>query len=341
MRAPAAVTRALWGMRQKDGILFKRSVHIIPRDRDGKNMSIVPYNRMGGILCMLIVWCLSTNPACSATITDEMGRELTLSSLPVRIVSLAPSITETLFALGLDREIVGVTRFSNYPEAVRSKPKVGSFIGLSLEKIVALRPDLVIGTADGNKRETIDQLAQIGIPVYITNPTTLEGIFETIAGLGAITGRSDEARAVVRELRRRVEKVGNAAGKRAHRRVFFQIGIHPIVSVGRGTLHDRLITLAGGINVAGNIDVTYPRMSIEQIIAAMPDIIIVSSMKRGGDFNEVGRTWERWKEIPAVKNNKVFTIDSDIVDHHSPRIVDGLEALAALIHPECAAAGGK
>jgi len=304
-------------------------------------MNSMHCKKIAGILCMLVLWCLSTGPACSATVTDEMGRKLTLSSLPVRIVSLAPSITETLFALGLDCEIVGVTLFSNYPEAARSKPKVGSYIALSLEKIAVLRPDLVIGTADGNKWETINQLTQIGIPVYITNPTTLEGIFETIIGIGDITGRPDEARAVVKDLRIRVERVSNATGDRTRPRVFFQIGIHPIVSVGRPTLHDKLITLAGGINITGDINISYPRMNIEQIIAAMPDIIIVSSMKRGGDFNEVGRAWGRWKEIPAVMNNKIFTIDSDLVDHHSPRIVDGLEALAALIHSGCAAAGGK
>ena len=265
---------------------------------------------------------------------DEVGRKVNIPHCPKRIVSLAPSITETLFALGLDKEIVGVTMFSDYPEAARSKPKIGSFINISLEKVVSLNPDLVIGTTDGNRKETIGQLERVDLPVYVVNPETFEEIFCMILNIGKITGREKEAKAVVRNLQKRIKSVISLTKNLKKPGVFFQIGINPIVSVGRDTLHNKLIELAGGLNVTGDVMIKYPRCSIEDVIVKKPDIIIVSSMKRGEYFPRVRDGWKKWKNIPAVENDRIDIIKSDLIDHSSPRIVDGLEKLAGIIHPE-------
>jgi iron complex transport system substrate-binding protein len=265
---------------------------------------------------------------------DETGREVNIPPSPKRIVSLAPSITETLFALGLGEEIVGVTTFSDYPEAAKSKPRVGSFVNISLERVVSLNPDLIIGTADGNKKETIEQLERIGFPVYMINPASLEEIFEMILDIGSITGKDNIATGLVRTLRERVSTVVSQTTSFKKPKVFFQIGIDPIVTVGRDTLHNKLIELGGGINISGGQTAKYPRYSIEEIIVRKPEIIIVSSMKRGEDFDRIRNTWKRWKNIPAVKNNRIYILDTDLTDHPSHRIVDGLEAMARIIHPE-------
>jgi iron complex transport system substrate-binding protein len=284
------------------------------------------------LLAVLIVLCPVVGYA--DVFTDKLGRTISIPSHPVRIVSLAPNITETLFALGLNEEIVGVTMFSDYPHAARTKPKVGSYVSLSLEKIVSLDPDLIIGTADGNKKEVVYQLERVGFPVYVINPKNFDDIFEMILDIGTITRKRAEARALVNTLRKRVRAVVALTGDLQKPKVFYQIGIDPVVSVGGDTLHNTLIDMAGGVSITGDVTIKYPHVSIEEIIKEKPEIIIVSSMKRGGNFEKVRNQWMKWKNIPAVKNNRIHIINSDMTDHSSPRIVDGLEELAAIIHPE-------
>jgi iron complex transport system substrate-binding protein len=224
--------------------------------------------------------------------------------------------------------------FSDYPDAARTKPKIGSYVNLSLEKIVSLDPDLIIGTADGNKKEVVFQLERVGFPVYVINPINFEDIFETILDVGMITGKWGEARALVSTLRQRVQSVVALTGGMKKPKVFYQIGIDPVVSVGKNTLHNTLINMAGGESITGDVTIKYPHVSIEEIIEEKPDVIIVSSMKRGENFEKVRNKWMKWKNIPAVKNERIYIINSDLTDHSSPRIVDGLEKLAAMIHPE-------
>jgi len=292
------------------------------------------YNTKTFFLLPLIILFFSL-PAVSAEVyIDELGRQVNIPSCPERIVSLAPNITETLFALGLDKEIVGVTMFSNYPEAAGSKPKVGSFINISLEKVVSLSPDLIIATANGNKKESVRQMERVGLPVFVINPENFEEIFETVLNIGRITGRKNEANILVGNLQKRIKTIVSLTKNLKKPRVFFQIGINPIVTVGRSTLHNKLIELAGGVNVFGDVAIKYPRCSMEDIIAGKPDIIIVSSMKRGGDFLRIRNKWKKWENIPAVKYDRIYVVESDLIDHSSPRIVDGLEEMARIIHPE-------
>jgi len=287
-----------------------------------------------GLCIILVVLFFAAAPGFSGVFIDELGRRVNIPSNPARIVSLAPNITEILFSLGLDKEIVGVTMFSNYPDAAARKAKVGSYINLSIEKIVALNPDLIISTVQGNKKETVLYLAQIGFPVYVVNSASFEDMFKAIVRIGRITSRETEARELVDNLNERVTRIVSRTEGSGKPRVLLQIGIDPIVSVGKSTIQDRLITLAGGISVTGDMGYGYPRLGMEKIISKKPDIIIVSSMKRGGDFVAVKNKWKKWKDIPAVRNDRIYVIDSDLTDHPSPRIVDGLEELAEMIHPE-------
>ena len=258
---------------------------------------------------------------------------MTLTDRPERIVSLAPSITECLFALGLDESVVGVTDFSNYPPKVRSLPKVGSYIRINLERVVALKPDLIVATRDGNPKETVERLTDMGFPVYVVDPRNLESLFRTILSLGDITQRSAQARTVVRDLEARLERLDERIRGLPRPKVFLQIGIDPLVTVGRGTLQDELIERAGGVNIAGNEPMPYPTLSVEHVLKAAPDVILLSTMEGETALKRALRYWEKWQSVPAVAENRIHAVDGDLIDRASPRIVDGLERMAGYIHP--------
>ncbi len=264
---------------------------------------------------------------------DEFGRKVTVPDDPRRIVSLAPSITEIIFALNQESRLKGVTQFSDFPAEASKLPSVGSYVHLDLERIVALKPDLCIATKDGNPIKVIKMLEALHIPIYVVHPKNLELIMETIIGIGKILHADDRAKAIVEDMQFRVNTVKSLVLKAPHRpRVFFQIGISPLVSAGTPTHIHELITLAGGRNVSEG-PVPYPRYSHEQILIMAPDIFIISSMARGEQFARVRDEWARWKDIPAVKNDRVYVVDSNLFDRPTPRLVDALELLATMIHP--------
>jgi len=285
-------------------------------------------------LFLLVFIILGFDPAFPATYVDEMGRKVEVPPDPKRIVSLAPSITEILYSLSLGERIAGVTEFSNYPDMAKSKPKVGTYISLNIEKIVSLEPDLIIAIADGNKKESVDTLERLGYSVYAVNPRCVQDILKTIENIGDITNCGDRAGRLVYELKSRIDYVESRTKEIKGPGVFVQIGINPIITVGRDTFHNDMITMAGGFNISGHEKAKYPQYNMEEILLKSPDIIIISSMHRGGGFERKKEEWKNWKNIPAVRNGRIYIIDSDLIDHPSPRIVDGLEELARLIHPE-------
>ena len=270
----------------------------------------------------------------AGTFRDALGREITFKKEPSRIVPLAPSITEILYFLGLGDRVVGVTEYSYYPPEAGLKPKIGSYINLNVEKIISLSPDIVIGTKDGNEPWVVDLLDQAGIRVFIVNPRNVGQVIDTITEIGRVCGIPERAESLSRQLRGRVERVKAGVAGRERPLVFLQINIRPIMAVNKNTFHNDLINLAGGRNMTENEPIAYPRISREEVIREGPDVIIISSMERGGRFERAREEWMEWTSIPAVRNNRVYLIDSDLTDRPSPRIVDGLEAMVKIIHPE-------
>ena len=265
---------------------------------------------------------------------DEIGRKVEVPHSAKRIVSMAPSITEILFALGLNEELVGVTDFCDYPEAALAKPRIGGFVNPSVEMIVSLKPDLIIATRDGNRKETIQRLNDLGFSVYVVNPKGFDGVMKTIQNIGEIVGRQDESRRTIRDMMTRKENVVRLTRSLPQPKVFFQVGNAPIITVGRGTLADDLIHLAGGKSISENETLSYPLYSIETILSKAPEIIIMSSMESNKDYSNLIKKWQNWKSIPAVKMNAIYVVDSNLVDRPTPRIVEGLEAIVRIIHPE-------
>ena len=265
---------------------------------------------------------------------DEMGRKVKVSNAPKKIISLAPSITESLFALGLDEEILAVTDFCNYPNAALTKPKIGGFVNPSIEMILSLKPDLVIATKDGNRRETIQRLNDLGLSVYVINPKGFDGVMMTIQHIGEVVGRRDEARNIVTMMRTKRENMLALTQFLPKPKVFFQVGEAPIITVGRETLANDLIHLAGGRSISEDEVISYPHYSIETIMLKAPEVIIISSMESKRDYLNSVKKWQNWQSIPAVKKNAIYVVDSNLVDRPSPRIGEGLETIVRMIHPE-------
>ncbi|MGA2315707.1 MAG: cobalamin-binding protein [Thermodesulfobacteriota bacterium] len=288
------------------------------------------------LLWLSLIIFLGTSISYSTTqkFKDEVGREVTFPFPPKRIVSLAPNITEILFSLGLDEEIVGVSIHCNFPEKAKTKVRVGSYISLDFEKITSLKPDLIIATGAGNTREMVDRLEKLGFQTYAIYPKNFNDILKSIGHIGEVVNREKEARGIIEGLRKRSQRVIELTKGLSRPKVFIQIGDAPIVTVGKGSFADDLIRLAGGENIAGKEKEVYPRFGMEEILKRSPEVIVISSMNPKGDYQKILEEWNRWKTIPAVKNGRIHLIDSDLLDRPSPRIIEGLEELARVLHPE-------
>lgn len=268
------------------------------------------------------------------TVTDQLGRQVRVPDKPQRVISLAPSITEIIFGIEQSHRLKGVTTYSDFPPEAEKLPKVGSYVHLDLEKIVALKPDLCIAIKDGNPRVIAQRLEALKIPVYAVDPNNLDTVMKTVLEIGGLLDAKEQANRLVKSMQLRIQKVKSLVATTTQRpRVFFQIGVSPIVSVGTDTFIHELIVIAGGINLAAGV-LPYPRFSREQVLALSPEIIIITSMTRGAIFEEVKAEWEKWPNMPAVRNQCIFIEDSNFFDRPTPRLVDGLELLIRLIHPE-------
>jgi iron complex transport system substrate-binding protein len=257
-----------------------------------------------------------------------------VSQKPERIVSLAPNITELIFALGRGKNLVGVTRHCDYPPEARNLPRVGSYVHLDLERIAALRPDLCLAVKDGNPKETVLRLESLGIPVYAMDPRNLDEVIRTVQELGELIGARQEAERLLKDARNRVSAINKALSGISRRpSVFFQIGGPPIVSAGSGTLIDDLITRAGGRNLAAG-SVRYPKFSREEVIASAPDILIITSMSGEAESRRALEQWRRWDSMPAARNERIFLVDPNLFHRGTLRLLDGLEILTELIHPQ-------
>lgn len=285
------------------------------------------------LLVSIFVWTLVSHAA-TLKFKDEVGRDVTFAFPPKRIVSLAPNITEILFSLGLDEEVVGISIHCNYPEKAKSKPRVGSYISLDFERIISLNPDLIIATGAGNTKEMVDRLERLGFPTFVIFPKRFDDVIQSIRLLGQVVAKEKKALSMTELMNKRKGKIIGLTRELSRPKVFLQIGDSPIVTVGKGSFADDLIHLAGGENVAGNDREMYPRLGMEEILKRAPEVILISSMKPGGDYERALREWKRWTTIPAVKQGRIHLIDSDLIDRPSPRIIDGLEEMARLIHPK-------
>ena len=285
------------------------------------------------VFCLVSVVMLSLFVACGLPaekeeeisypieVTDQLGRVVKLEKAPQRIVSLAPSNTEILFALGLADKVVAVTDYCNYPAEAQAKPKIGGFTTTNIEKVVALSPDLILA-AQIQEKKIIPVLEGKGLTILALDPKTLDEVLESITLVGEVTGKGDEASQLVTEMRNRIEAVTDKTDNlpEAQRPRAFYITWHdPLMTPGSGTRHNELIRMAGGTNTARDLT-GYAAISLEAVIKANPQVIIAGvGMGSGEDLPfQYVRTEPRLRNVDARINNRVYSIDVDLAGRLDP-----------------------
>jgi len=258
--------------------------------------------------------------------TDDLGRKVTLPQTVGRVVSLAPNLTEIIFAVGGGDKLAGDTTYCNYPMEAQKVQKVGDTISPNLEAIIALKPDVVLVTTASQIETFTRRLEEQHIPVFVTDPKDLEGVYKSISTIGDILGKQEKAEALVTALKKRVAEVESRTAHSTPYHVFVQISEEPLYAAGGPSYITNLIERAGGFSATANINDPYPRLSEETALALQPDAIVISEGDGNKEPNKV------FKNSPAVRNKKVFLIDGDLLSRPGPRLVDALEQIAQKLH---------
>ncbi|MFA5915941.1 MAG: cobalamin-binding protein [Burkholderiales bacterium] len=279
-------------------------------------------------LCSVAVHCvwafvlaLSHATAAEIRLSDDAGRRVTLQQPAQRIISLAPHLTELLFAAGAGGKIVGTVAYSNYPVEARSIARIGDSAQLDLERIVALKPDLVLVWRDGNAQRQLDKLLHLGIPVFYNEPRRLPDIARAIEEFGLLAGTEAVARPAARAFMARLDELRVRYAGRAPVSVFYQIWDKPLMSVNGEHLISDVIRLCGGRNIFAALKSLTPEIATEAVLAADPEAIVGV----GAEAGQAGNldAWKHWPRLRAVARGNLFLIDSDLISRNSPRILDG------------------
>ncbi|MBW1712213.1 MAG: ABC transporter substrate-binding protein [Deltaproteobacteria bacterium] len=285
-----------------------------------------------GLVVAVLVW-----PALEAgaqTVRDEVGRTVELPDRPARIIGLTPSLTEVLFGLGLGQRLVGATTWADYPPAAKALPRVGGYVSPNAEKIISLKPDLVLASREGNPPWLVDQLTRAGVPVFVTWPQDPKELPQSLARLGQICGAAQAGRRLAGRLQDQFDQVAHRLRGAALVPTLMVIGSQPLVSVGAESFNGRVLTMAAARNVAAGAPGPWPKLSLEYVLQARPQVVVVSTMERGQDLQQ---SLDFWRQMPGLKDRpdlRVESISSDLIDRPGPRLGQGLHDLARIIHPE-------
>jgi len=258
---------------------------------------------------------------------------------PQRIISLAPSVTEILFALGLGEKVVGVTDFCNYPEEVKTKARVGGFFNPNLEMIVSLKPDLIVSIPNLGNERVMQGLSSLKVPLITVRSNSMAEVISSIEIIGKATGAEAKAKDLIFDIQEGINRIRNLTRDVRKRKVLFAFSYEPLIVAGKGSIIDELIIASGGLNVAGDTKNRYVRYSMEEAVAKEPEVIIMTTMIRDDSTFELMRSqnmkrWNKWPQIPAVQTKRIYTVDEDFLVRPGPRVVLGLHKMAEMIHPE-------
>lgn len=266
------------------------------------------------------------------TVTDDMGHKVTLEKEPERLISLAPSNTEILYALGCQDRLVGVTSYCDYPKDAKKKEKVGTFASPNLEKILSLKPDVVFLT-DGVQAPVIKRLEEAKITTFVVSPKTVNGMIDDLTRIGKVVGSENRAKSVSDNLKKRLAKVESTLSHvKKKKTAFYELYHEPLMTVGAKSPINDILNKAGVINIAGDIQSAYPQYSLETLVQKNPDVYLAStgSMQSPGDILKRSG----WAGLSAVKNNRVYVFDENIINRPGPRMIDAVEKIAAAVYPD-------
>jgi iron complex transport system substrate-binding protein len=278
---------------------------------------------------VLFLLLVSRTVLAEVTVHDDYGRTVTLERPAERIVSLAPHLTELLYAAGAGSRLVGAVEYSDYPAEARALPRVGSDAGIDLERILVLRPDLVVAWPNVGSARTVDRLEALGLPVFRSEPRELDGIAATLERLGTLAGTREAARRAAADFRARAAALEKRHAGAAKVRVFYQIWDRPLLTVNGDHVITKVIRLCGGENVFAGLPLIAPEIDREAVLRADPDVIVAS-----GSGGHPPAWLDGWRALPGLKaaaRGRLYSIPPDLIQRHTPRILDGAEALCRIL----------
>lgn len=291
------------------------------------------------VVGLALVLSACAAPAASGpTLTDDMGREVAIPASVERVVSLAPSVTESLYAIGAGDKVVGRSSFDNYPPEVVDVPEIGGFVAedFSVEAIVALEPDIVIGGSD-LQAPLADALEAASVPFFVFHPATFEDVYHMIETLGTITGHADGAATVVDDMQTRlaaVEAVVSDVPADERPTVFYEVWDEPLITAGPNTFIGQMIVHAGGRDIFSDVPDQYPTISAEVVIERQPQVIFGPQTHAEALTIEAISVRPGWADLPAVANGAIYFLDDDTVSRNGPRIIDAVESMATYLYPD-------
>lgn len=277
------------------------------------------------LVCLGLILALTTPVRADIVVRDDTGQDIRLKAPARRIVTLAPHVAESLFAAGAGDRLVGAVNFSDYPEAAARVPQVGGYDRFDLEAIAALKPDLVVAWQSGNPPAQVDKIRALGLPVFTVQPNHLEDVATQLEQLGRLAGTEAVAKPAAERYRQRLAALRAAYAGKAPVRVFYQVWKTPLMTVGAPQIISDIIKLCGGDNVFGKLPQMAPAVSVEAVLEADPEAIVVSGM--GEAQPEWLNDWRQWKRMTAVKRDNLFHVNPVLIQRHTPRILDGAEQL--------------
>jgi ABC-type Fe3+-hydroxamate transport system substrate-binding protein len=282
------------------------------------------------VFITLLAWAAWLPAQASRILTDETGRKVTVPDHPRRVICLAPSVTDAVFALGSGDDVVAVSDYTTYPPAALQKPSIGNLIKPSIETILSLHPDLVLGIAHPGSEETLTQLVALGIPVYLVDPRGLAGILHSVGSLGEALNREQQAAALNASLASRIDAVRARTAGKPVPKVLLPVWYDPIVTIGKHAFITEIVETAGAKSVTDDLAPDWPQISLETVITRAPDALVLI---RGGKITiNVLQNRPGWSRLPAIQTGKVYYVDNGIQEP-SPVAINALEELAKEFHP--------
>lgn len=274
-------------------------------------------------------WCVMSPSQAQVSVVDDTGATIVLDHPARRIISLAPHVTEMLYAVKAGQFIVGAVDYSDYPEAAKKIPRVGGYDRLDIERILTLKPDLVIAWQSGNPESTIKQLKQLGLTVFLSEPRELEDVAANLEKLGQLAGNETQAVAVATKYRQQLGSLRQQYSTRDRVTVFYQIWDQPLMTINGQQLISKVIDLCGGENVFAKLPTLVPQVSIEAVLLANPEAIVSGGM--AAQRPEWIAQWQRWPQLRAVQHGALISIPSDLIQRHSPRVLEGAQLLCTAL----------
>jgi len=273
----------------------------------------------------LLILLIASSSVNAIEVIDDEGLLVSLTQPAARIISLAPSLTELVFAAGAGSKLVGVVEYSDFPEAAKSLPIVGRHDLLDMERILELAPDLVIAWQTGNPRASVNRLRELGLTVYIAEPKNLDSIPDTIEKLALLAGTEISANETARNLRRTLQTLSNQYSNKTPVRTFYQVWDAPLISAGGNELINDIIELCGGVNIFADIQLVAPKVSVEAVLVRNPSAIVASGMDI--ERPEWLDDWKRWPSITAVAMGNLFFVPPELLQRHTPRALQGAQQM--------------